>query len=103
MARHILIRVHMPRNLLASTNTERLRVESDTTYLRKLRKHLPKQSSTSIIFEQRRDEWWPTLPVRPNGNLAQSFGLDPATISTQVVNSGGDAELTLYRTLPNYR
>jgi hypothetical protein len=43
----------MPRNLLASMNTELLRAESDTTFLRKLRKHLPKQSSTSIIFEQR--------------------------------------------------
>src|SRR5262249_8455631 len=43
----------MPRNLLASINTGLLRAESDTTFLRKLRRHLPKQSSMSIICEQR--------------------------------------------------
>ena len=52
-ARNFLIRAHMPRNSLASMNIGLLRAESGTTFLRKLRKHLPKQSSTSIIFEQR--------------------------------------------------
>jgi hypothetical protein len=33
-ARHILIRVHVPRNLLASMNTGLLRAESDATFLR---------------------------------------------------------------------